>query len=115
MIRHYECGILFLPSLHSPNTIFLPSLPSPPPSLSSPSFAPTFSVGEGEGGEKGKGEGKGERKGEGKGEGLVISFPLSFSFPPKPYSGLEEGEAPWVWDRNYVFPDDYGNYWPPRE
>ena len=102
MIRHYEVGILFLPSLHPTPTTFLPSLPPAPPSLSSPCFPPPPHNNLNEIWEGGEGGGEVHQ---------TVCFPLSFSFPPRLFSLLDEGDVPWVWDKPYKLPDIYGNYW----
>ena len=96
MIRHFECGVLFLPSLlSSPSS----SSSSPSPSSSSSSFPAQFTMG----------CCPNPSSLPSSSSSLSLTFPVSFSVPPPRFSSDSEG--PWVWDRRYAKADDFGLSW----
>ncbi|AES78905.2 putative phosphodiesterase I [Medicago truncatula] len=104
MIRSYELGVLFLPSLLKPGCGFSctsnvkqskDKSPAQETSkmkktklvtLTAPTRDTTHSSSE-----------------------VIIQLPVPYELPPLPYSSED---VPWSWDRRYFKKDDYGQVWP---
>ncbi|KAH7436531.1 hypothetical protein KP509_05G024500 [Ceratopteris richardii] len=105
MIRSYELGVLFLPSMQGPEEGFSCTdsrklndpLKETSNNLTSPAeiirFVTSCYQGQHEELE----------------EKTVLKFPVPYKLPPDGYNKLD---VPWSWDRHYTKPDTYGELWP---
>lgn len=111
MIRSYELGVLFLPSLVGINSNATPfsctySSSVLPKGLQSR----TNDEGKGQGGHpklvtlswKNSNDEKEDRE-------VIVRLPLPYALPPVKYGPKD---IPWSWDRQYFQPDVYGEVWP---
>jgi len=86
MIRHYELGVLFVPSMYSKNT--------------------TFVIGENW--TKNKPSNNNNNNNNSNNNTNTIGMPVPYLLPPAQYKG---NDIPWMWDVPHPEPDIYGRGW----
>lgn len=85
MIRNFEMGVLFLPSLANDSEDQIIEYKSDPENT----------------GVHIEDEKESKKK--------IVNFPFPYKFPPKKY---DANDTPWIWDIKYNGPDIFGNNWP---